>query len=50
LGLAQRDPLEILSVGLAGLPCRVEGNVLREGVSGLVYPLGAILPRPPVRR
>ena len=47
LGLAQRDPLEVLSVQLAALPCRLEGTLLREPVSGVVYPLSLILPRPP---
>ncbi len=43
-GLGEHDPLEVRSVSLVSLPCRVEENVLREPVSGLVYPRSLVLP------
>jgi hypothetical protein len=43
-GLAQDTPLEVLSIVLVGLRCRIEGALVRELASNLVYPKGLVRP------
>lgn len=45
-GLAPDAPLAVAGVQLVGLPARVEGNLLREPASGLVFPRLLVLPNP----